>query len=65
MPRPVVCPHCQEELEIPAELRGRPRDEFYGYEPLAVKLDNDRKNAPGYRFAEYELRGGPERVEIG
>jgi hypothetical protein len=23
MPRPVVCPHCQEELDIPAEFRGR------------------------------------------
>ncbi|HVK18182.1 MAG TPA: hypothetical protein VM533_14660 [Fimbriiglobus sp.] len=23
MPRPAVCPHCQEELDIPAEFRGR------------------------------------------
>lgn len=23
MPRPVVCPHCQDELDIPAEFRGR------------------------------------------
>ena len=23
MPRPVVCPHCREELDIPAEFRGR------------------------------------------
>jgi hypothetical protein len=24
MPRPVVCPHCSEELDIPSEFRGRP-----------------------------------------
>ena len=24
MPRPVVCPQCREELDIPAEFRGRP-----------------------------------------
>jgi LSD1 subclass zinc finger protein len=24
MPRPVVCPHCSEELDIPLEFRGRP-----------------------------------------
>src|SRR5688572_12325425 len=23
MPRPAVCPHCSEELDIPAEFRGR------------------------------------------
>ncbi len=71
----VICPLGRNEAErkpcleaaekLAAELRGRPRDDFYGYEPLAVKLDNDMKNSPGHRYAEYELRGVPVRVEIG
>jgi prolyl-tRNA synthetase len=30
-----------------------------------VKIDNDMKNSPGYRYTEYEVRGVPVRVEIG
>src|SRR5215210_2565882 len=71
----VICPLGRNEAErapclaaaekLAAELRAVPRDEFFGYEPISVKIDNDMKNAPGYRFAEYELRGVPVRVEIG
>jgi prolyl-tRNA synthetase len=71
----VICPLGRNEAErapclaaaekLAAELRDLPRNEFFGYEPLSVKIDNDMKNAPGYRFAEYELRGVPVRVEIG
>ncbi|MCU0703693.1 MAG: proline--tRNA ligase [Fimbriiglobus sp.] len=71
----VICPLGRNEAErapclaaaekLAAELRNLPRNEFFGYEPIAVKIDNDMKNAPGYRFAEYELRGVPVRVEIG
>ncbi len=71
----VICPLGRNEAErapclaaaekLAAELRDLPRCEFFGYEPLSVKIDNDMKNAPGYRFAEYELRGVPVRVEIG
>jgi prolyl-tRNA synthetase len=71
----VICPLGRNEAErapclaaaekLAAELRDLPRNEFFGYEPIAVKIDNDMKNAPGYRFAEYELRGVPVRVEIG
>ena len=71
----VICPLGRNEAErapclaaaekLAAELRALPRNEFFGYEPISVKIDNDMKNAPGYRFAEYELRGVPVRVEIG
>ncbi|MGL6096421.1 MAG: proline--tRNA ligase [Fimbriiglobus sp.] len=71
----VICPLGRNEAErapalaaaekLAAELRAIPRDEFFGYEPISVKIDNDMKNAPGFRFAEYELRGVPVRVEIG
>ncbi len=71
----VICPLGRNEAErepslaaaekLAAELRALPRDEFFGYEPIAVKIDNDMKNLPGFRFAEYEVRGVPVRVEIG
>ena len=71
----VICPLGRNEAErapalaaaekLAAELRALPRDEFFGYEPIAVKIDNDMKNSPGFRFAEYEVRGVPVRVEIG
>jgi prolyl-tRNA synthetase len=47
------------------QLRDIPRDEFYSYEPISVKVDSMFDKQPGYRYAEYELRGVPVRVEIG
>ena len=71
----VICPLGRNEAErapclaaaetLAAAIKAVPRDDFYGYEPISVKIDNDMKNAPGFRFAEYELRGVPVRVEIG
>src|SRR5207248_1045057 len=71
----VICPLGKTDAErsasvaaaeqLAAELRARPRDDFYGYEPIAVKVDQDFDKSPGFRFAEYELRGVPVRVEIG
>jgi prolyl-tRNA synthetase len=46
-------------------LRNLPREEFFGFEPLSVKIDTLFDKMPGFRFAEYELRGVPVRVEIG
>ncbi len=51
--------------KLAAELRAIPRDDFYGYEPISVKIDTMFDKQPGYRYAEYELRGVPVRVEIG
>jgi prolyl-tRNA synthetase len=71
----VICPLGKGEAErgpclaaaekLAAALRAMPRDDFFGYQPLNVKIDNDMKNMPGHRFAEWELRGVPVRVEIG
>ena len=32
---------------------------------ISVKIDNDDKNRPGFKFAEYEMKGIPVRVGIG
>ncbi|MGL6073990.1 MAG: proline--tRNA ligase [Fimbriiglobus sp.] len=71
----VICPIGRTDAErapciaaaekIAAELRGLPRDDFYSYEPINVKIDTMFDKQPGYRYAEYELRGVPVRVEIG
>jgi prolyl-tRNA synthetase len=47
------------------ELRNLPRDDFYGYDPLIVKIDRAYDKAPGFRFTEHEVRGVPVRVELG
>jgi prolyl-tRNA synthetase len=56
-------------LEVAGKLKealvALPRDEFFGYEPLTVKLDTDFQKSPGFRFNEWELRGVPVRVELG
>jgi prolyl-tRNA synthetase len=71
----VICPLGRNDAErgpciaaaekLAAELRNLPRNEFYSYEPISVKIDMMFDKQPGYRFAEYELRGVPVRVEIG
>jgi prolyl-tRNA synthetase len=71
----VICPLGKNDAErsasiaaaekLATDLRALPRDDFFGYEPLAVKVDLDFDNSPGFRFNEYELRGVPVRVEIG
>jgi prolyl-tRNA synthetase len=71
----VICPMGRNDEErgpsivaaekLAAALAELPRDDFYGYQPLRVKIDRDFKNMPGHRFAEWELRGVPVRVEIG
>ena len=32
---------------------------------ISVKIDNDEKNRPGFKFAEYEMKGIPVRIGIG
>ena len=57
--------HVAAAEKLAAEVRGLPRDDFFGYEPLAVKIDTNFDKHPGFRYAEYELRGVPIRVELG
>jgi prolyl-tRNA synthetase len=71
----VLCPLGRNDAErkpsieaaerLAAELRALPRDDFFGYEPIAVKVDTMFDKQPGFRYAEYEVRGVPVRVEIG
>ena len=32
---------------------------------VSVKIDNDEKNRPGFKFAEYEMKGVPVRIGLG
>jgi len=41
------------------------REIVYEGEPLAVKVDDREGFRPGYKFADWELRGVPLRLEIG
>jgi prolyl-tRNA synthetase len=50
---------------LAATLRDLPREDFFGYEPLVIKIDRDFDKSPGFRFNEWELRGVPVRVELG
>jgi prolyl-tRNA synthetase len=50
---------------LAAAVHDLPRDDFFGYEPLVVKIDRDFDKSPGFRFNEWELRGVPVRVELG
>jgi prolyl-tRNA synthetase len=71
----VICPLGKGDAErapaiaaaekLAQELRDLPREDFFGYEPISVKIDTAYDKGPGFRFAEYELRGTPVRVELG
>src|SRR5205807_9686342 len=50
--------------KVAAELRALPRDDFFGYEPLVVKIDTLFHKSPGFRFKEHDLRGVPVRIEL-
>src|SRR3989441_10268294 len=51
--------------KLAAALGELPRDPFFDYDPLTVKVDRDFDKSPGFRFNEWELRGIPVRVELG
>jgi prolyl-tRNA synthetase len=51
--------------KLAAAVRDLPREEFFGYESLGVRIDRDFDKSPGFRFNEWELRGVPVRVELG
>ncbi|MSR32638.1 MAG: proline--tRNA ligase [Gemmataceae bacterium] len=51
--------------QLAAAIAAMPRDPFYGYDPLTVRIDKEFDKSPGFRFNEWELKGVPVRVEIG
>ena len=60
-----ACTSIAAAEKLAAELRALPRDEFFGYEPLTVKIDTMFDKQPGFRYAEYEVLACPASVEIG
>jgi prolyl-tRNA synthetase len=46
-------------------LRDLPREEFFGYDPVMVRVDRNFNQSPGFRFNDWELKGVPVRVELG
>jgi prolyl-tRNA synthetase len=50
---------------LAATLHDLPREDFFDYEPIAVRIDRDFDKSPGFRFNEWELQGVPIRVELG
>ncbi len=51
--------------QLAMALKALPREDFFNFDTIAVKVDEDFNNTPGYRFNEWELKGVPVRVEIG
>jgi len=58
-------PATEKANELAVALRAMPRHEFFNYQPMVVRVDTDFAKMPGFRFAEWELKGTPIRVEIG
>lgn len=54
----------EEEWSRILEAASRIRGELLAH-GIAVKLDDDNKQKPGWKFAEYELLGIPLRIELG
>jgi prolyl-tRNA synthetase len=51
--------------KLAAAVRDLPLREWLNYEPVVVKVDDRDQYQPGYKFAEWEVKGVPVRVELG
>jgi prolyl-tRNA synthetase len=51
--------------KLAAALRDLPREAFFDYEPISVRVDDREQYQPGFKFNEWELKGVPVRVELG
>ena len=51
-----------EEMEL---VLNKAKEMTEGWDPLFYKIDNRDHYKPGYKFAEWELKGIPIRIEIG
>ncbi len=51
--------------KLAAEIRDLPLREWLNYEPIIANVDDRDQLTPGYKFAEWEVKGVPIRVEIG
>ncbi len=46
-------------------IREHPRSAWLNYEPITVKVDDREQHQPGWKFADWELKGVPIRIELG
>src|SRR5438105_4138329 len=51
--------------KLAAAVRDLPLREWLNYEPVAVRVDDRDQYQPGYKFAAWEVKGVPIRVELG
>ena len=64
-PLPVVFVPIWRGDEEMALTLGKAREITQGWDPLFFKVDDRDQYKPGYKFAEWEIRGVPIRIEIG
>src|SRR5215831_5507173 len=55
----------QAAEQLAAAVRAVPLREWLNYEPVMVKVDDRDQYQPGFKFAEWEVKGVPIRVELG
>jgi prolyl-tRNA synthetase len=51
--------------KLAAAVRDLPLREWLNYEPVVAKVDDREQHQPGFKFAEWEIKGVPIRVELG
>src|SRR5215204_1051331 len=51
--------------QLAASIRAIPLLEWLNYEPVTVKVDDRDQFQPGFKFAEWEVKGVPVRIELG
>jgi prolyl-tRNA synthetase len=66
----VIVPIARDEertavLEKAHGLAAKLREEYYAGQRVSVKVDNREGLRPGFKFADWELRGVPLRIELG
>ncbi len=64
-PLPVVFVPIWRSEEEMARVLGRARELTRNWDPLFYKIDDRDQYKPGFKFAEWEVRGVPIRIEIG
>jgi prolyl-tRNA synthetase len=51
--------------KLAAAVRELPLLEWLNYEPVVARVDDREQYQPGFKFAEWEIKGVPIRVELG
>jgi len=51
--------------QLAASIRAVPLLEWLNYEPVVARVDDRDQFQPGYKFAEWEVKGVPVRIELG